>query len=227
MRNLDYRLTQTVAPAVEPVSVADAKQHARIDIHEDDGYVAGLIAAARRLVERQQRRQLITATWQLQLDRFPGYIGQTTGWGGYAAELFLWGPHCHHRQDGFDPWPSLELPIAPVQSVTSIAYVDFDGTNRTLDPTRYVVETPSNQVSQIIPTYGNTWPSTRWQPNAVTVTFVAGYGDPDNVPETTRQAIYLLIGHWYENREATGTNMTEIPLGVQALLDAERWSIYP
>lgn len=219
----DYRLTQTVAPISEPISVADAKQHVRIDTSADDAYVAGLIAAARRLVERQQRRQLLTATWQLQQDHFPGY-GRMFG-SNYCVEFPFDAPY-YHPHFGNQRWPALELPIAPVQSV-SISYVDAGGVTQTLDPSKYTLETPTNQAGRIIPTYGNWWPATRWQPNAVTVTFVAGYGDADAVPETTRQAILLLVSHFYENREATGNLLNELPLGVQALLDIERWSIYP
>ncbi|NIP96559.1 MAG: phage gp6-like head-tail connector protein, partial [Akkermansiaceae bacterium] len=48
------------------------------------------------------------------------------------------------------------------------------------------------------------------------------------VPETTRQAIRLLVGHWYENREAISTSGAvpkEVPLGVQALLWLERVNV--
>ena len=59
--------------------------------------------------------------------------------------------------------------------------------------------------------------------------FVAGYGDEElDMPETTVQAIRLLVGHWYENREAvssTGAIPKEVPFGVMSLLWLDRVDI--
>lgn len=64
----------SVAPAVEPVSIDEAKAHARVDIGDDDAYIATLITAARVHAENVTRRQLITATWFGYLNGFPGTI---------------------------------------------------------------------------------------------------------------------------------------------------------
>ncbi|MBP2445946.1 head-tail connector protein [Rhizobium leguminosarum] len=37
---------------------------------------------------------------------------------------------------------------------------------------------------------------------------------PDTVPADLHQAVLLLLGHWYENREATGSNLFEVPMSV-------------
>jgi uncharacterized phiE125 gp8 family phage protein len=54
----------------------------------------------------------------------------------------------------------------------------------------------------------------------VTVRFVAGYGaNPGDVPEPLRQAMLLLIGHYYENREAVAAGtLTELPFAVASLV---------
>lgn len=57
-----------------PVSVGDVLTHSRIDSHDDDTYLAGLIIKATRAIERELDRQFITATWKLYLDEFPGEI---------------------------------------------------------------------------------------------------------------------------------------------------------
>lgn len=58
-------------PTVEPLSLADAKGHCRIDISDDDGRVAQWIRAARAKVEQDTQRALLTQTWDLMLDRVP------------------------------------------------------------------------------------------------------------------------------------------------------------
>ena len=66
-----YSTVVTSAPAVEPVSVAEAKTHMNVTIATDDTFIGTLITAARRYVEQVTGRQLITATWRLSMDRFP------------------------------------------------------------------------------------------------------------------------------------------------------------
>jgi uncharacterized phiE125 gp8 family phage protein len=205
-----YRLTQTIAPTVEPISVADVKSHSRIDTTTDDVYLQSLIGVARRLIERDQQCQLITATWQLKLDSFP--VGfQWDGWV-YPGSS--------------ENWSGIEIPLMPVQAITSISYVDVNGTTQSF--TDYELHKSANRPAVIIPTFNNWWPIARWQPDAVTVTFTAGYGATgDSVPETTRHLMYLLVSHWYENREPAGANMSQLPFSLDALMQAERWHGYP
>ena len=58
-------------PAVEPVSLAEAKAHLRVEHGDDDDVIAALIAGARVHVEAQTRRALITQTWRLTRDAWP------------------------------------------------------------------------------------------------------------------------------------------------------------
>lgn len=64
-------IRQTVAPAIEPVTRDEVKEHLRILSDSEDNQIDALIAVARTWVEEYTERQLITATWQLKLDRFP------------------------------------------------------------------------------------------------------------------------------------------------------------
>jgi len=59
-------------PAVEPVPLADVKTYLRVEHDADDDVITGLIAAARAQAEAQTRRALITQTWQLRRDSWPG-----------------------------------------------------------------------------------------------------------------------------------------------------------
>lgn len=58
-------------PAAEPVTLAEAKLHARIDTNAEDALVGSLIIAARQWAEQYTGRAFITQTWQLALDYVP------------------------------------------------------------------------------------------------------------------------------------------------------------
>jgi len=119
----------------------------------------------------------------------------------------------------YDSFPSrIRLPRPPSTSVTSITYVDTDGATQTWDSANYVLDSQVEPAS-IQPAYDVDYPNTRTQPNAVTVTYVAGYGSASDVPESIKLAVRLLVGTYYENREATSAQkVTELPLGVQMLV---------
>ena len=61
-------------PSSEPISLAEAKRHLRIDNTDDDDYITSLIEVARRAAEDRMERTLITTTWKLTLDEFPDAI---------------------------------------------------------------------------------------------------------------------------------------------------------
>lgn len=65
-------LTLLSAPASEPVTLAQAKLHLRIDHEEEDDYLNDIIIpSARQRVERETHRALISQQWRLTLDAFP------------------------------------------------------------------------------------------------------------------------------------------------------------
>jgi len=122
--------------------------------------------------------------------------------------------------DGFPDEDRLTIPLPPLQSVT-VKYTDADDVEATFSSASYVVDT-YNEPGRIVLRSDATWPNvTLREANGVAVRFVAGYGDAAaDVPQAIRQAMLLMVGHWYENREetvATG-NVQRIPLGIEALL---------
>ncbi len=122
----------------------------------------------------------------------------------------------------FHSWAT-PLPYPPLQSVTSITYKDSQLVSRTFSSASYdVVTTVTPGVVQ--PKNGYSWPSTGVDPTAVTITFVAGYGAAAAVPDLVKAGIKLLVGAWYENREAVTTNvaMMPVPLGVDSIVCACR-----
>jgi uncharacterized phiE125 gp8 family phage protein len=64
-------LVMTSPPAVEPVTVADAKAHMRIDTDAEDVLIGSLILTSRLHIEAALSLAFITQTWKLTLDRWP------------------------------------------------------------------------------------------------------------------------------------------------------------
>jgi uncharacterized phiE125 gp8 family phage protein len=122
-----------------------------------------------------------------------------------------------------DEWPGddeIELPKPPLVSVTSVIYKDTVGAQTTLSSSLYIVDTDS-EPGRVKLAYGESWPSdTLYPANPIQITYVAGYGAAAAVPAWVKQAIKLIVGHWYENREETiaGTIIKGIPLGADSLI---------
>jgi|CXWL01.1.fsa_nt_gi uncharacterized phiE125 gp8 family phage protein len=124
----------------------------------------------------------------------------------------------------YDSFPHIFRPArSPLVSVSSITYIATDGTSTTLSSAEYVVDI-KREPGRIYNAYGYTWPSVRGIQNAVTLRFVAGYGSAgSSVPETIRQAMCLLIEHWYDERGPVviGTISQDLAFTVDALLASE------
>jgi len=153
-------------PAIEPVTLADVRDHLRIDHTDSDNVLDWLIQAAREAVEASTGRALIQRTLDVTFDSF--------------ADL-------------------MELPRAPLQSVTHVKYLDDDGNEQTLSSSVYRVETNGDWPGIIELGYDQSWPSVYSVKNPVTVRIVAGFGSTrDAVPMPLRQAIYLHVQQQYD-----------------------------
>lgn len=172
-----------------PLTMEEVKQYLRVEGLEDEEYLSWRMHAVREYVEEIGNRQLLTATWALRLDCFP---------------------HCSSV---------IEITKCPVQSVSSITYVDPAGVTQTWAANQYQVDRYS-EPARIFPAYGVSWPDVYEQFNAVTVTFVAGYGAATAVPQSIKDLMLLLIAHRFENREPVniGAVASELPYAVTALL---------
>lgn len=83
----------------------------------------------------------------------------------------------------------MRLPYPPLSSVTQIQYVDTDGDTQTLSSDVYTVDT-TREPGLVRLGYDQSWPATRDYPGAVTIEYVAGYGDgPEDVPEQIKIAL--------------------------------------
>lgn len=174
------------APVVEPVTLAEARDHLRATSNAEDWLIQGWIIAARRRAEALTHRALVTQTWDWYRDAFPAW--------------------------------EMEVPFGRLQSVTSVSYIDAAGATQVLAGAKYLVDAKSDP-GRLTPAYGEVWPSTRAQMNAVTVRFVCGYGLADKVPWEIRAAMLLMIGHLFKNREDVADfERFPLPAGAAALL---------
>lgn len=182
------------APAMEPVTLAEAKLHLRVIDSSDDALIGTLITAARAHAENVCRRAFVTQKWVLYLDAFPA--------------------------------GKIQLPFPTLQSVESVKYRDTDGALVTLDAAQYVVDAIS-EPGAVTPAYGASWPFTQAIPNAVQISYTAGYGEATDVPAEIKVWMLVRVGALYENREevAAGQSLVALPIA-DRLLDRYRIQNY-
>lgn len=188
-----YSLKQTSGPGAEPITLAEAKAHLRISGTDENDLITALIQAAREMAETYTKRQLITATYTAKYKDFPDLEG------------------------------SIQIPRTPLQSVSSITYVDNQGSTQTLSTDVYEVLEDDTEAYVVLKPL-QSWPEVQAErKQAVTVTFVAGYGNAgSDVPAAARSAMLMLIGHLFENRESVnvGNITSKMPLATEILLDS-------
>ena len=111
---------------------------------------------------------------------------------------------------------------APVNAITSVAYIDTAGEEQTLASNQYRQRVFAG-VPVLNPAYGVAWPATDAVDGAVTITINAGHTTNAAIDDRIKQAAKLMVGHWYANREAVMAGVTqEVPLTVRYLLSGLR-----
>lgn len=188
-------LTKLADAAIEPLTVAEVRDHLRADPSEPDTYMASLITVARIDAENRLQRTLIDTQWRVTLDSFP---------------------------------PEIQLPMPRILSVDEVRYVDTAGVEQVILPANYALDN-IREPGWLVPTFGQDWPGTRDQINAVRVTYRAGYATGTDaqkraaVPMPIKQWMLLCIGQLYELRERTVTGIiaTELKFA-DSLLDTYR-----
>ena len=83
------------------------------------------------------------------------------------------------------------LPVAPVRSITSIAYVDQDGADQTLATSVYELRS-DGLIASVVLKYNQVWPAIR-PGSRITIVAAAGYADAASIPAEIKSAILLLI----------------------------------
>lgn len=190
----DHILKRTGDPAVVPVTVAECKTDLRVQHTAEDALIADLIAEA------------------------TDYVDVPDGVVSKALITQTWTLSVRGPVDG-----KISIPVTPVQSISSITYYDSDNVQKNLavsDVSLY----GDDYWAFLKPKPDMDWPSVYDRLDAITITFIAGYGDAAaSVPRSIRRLIRLIVAHWYENRSATtDRNLKEMPLSVKSLVAINR-----
>jgi uncharacterized phiE125 gp8 family phage protein len=178
-------------PAVEPITLTQAKQFLRVEHDDDDDVITILIAASRRHVETQTRRALITQRWRLMRDEWPA-----SG----CLELLP------------APVQTLEAVRVYKRDGTTLA---IDLASFTLDKSDAPARLCFRYGMIVIAP-----PSPERYVNGIEIDVTCGYGDdPEDVPEPLRHALRMLLTHWYDNRGIIGENQfVPLPQSAAALI---------
>ncbi len=118
--------------------------------------------------------------------------------------------------------PFMDLQVGNVANVTHVKYYDTDNTLQTLDTSQYDVDIRVKP-GRIYQAEDGNFPDTYERANSVEVEFVVGSAASD-VEDAIKQAMYIVIGRYYENRQdvVMGTQVNELPLMVEHLLTPYR-----
>ena len=110
------------------------------------------------------------------------------------------------------------LEKSPIVSVTHMKYYNSANVLTELSTSNYNADVNS-EPGRIICAYGQSWPDVYRRPSAIQIRFVAGYGNPADVPDAIKDGIYLTLTHLFENR---GDEARRIPYIVQDVLQPYR-----
>lgn len=168
-----YRsLKRLTAPAAEPITLAEAKSHIRVDNTVDDALISGYITTAREWCEDYLDRALVLQQFVMKLDAFP-------------TEIEV-------------PRP----PMASAGTATAVTITYTTGytlATATLATTSYRVDREDTP-GKVRNLYNQSWPSHLIDQNSVVVTWWAGYGDASGVPQRAKTAMLMCVHELYEKR---------------------------
>ena len=179
------------AATSEPIALSEAKLFLKVDTSDDDAFIGTIISSAREYVENFTGYQLLSATYTQYLDKFPN---KNT---------------------------AIELLMNPVSAVTHVKYYDSDNTLQTWNTSNYDTDL-KGKPARITLANDATFPTVYDRTNAVEIKFVAGYASTSatGFPKQLLNAMYLIIGHLYENRQdvIVGSIVTEMRKGADSIL---------
>ncbi len=178
-------------PGEEPVTLAEAKAFLNVGDSSEDAWISQLIVAVRRACEMWTSRALVTQTWTWWLDRFPVTANREAPRSGYY-QLPVDHFDQHTRQ--------LDIPLPPLQSVTSITTYGRDHIGTVFPASNYFVDVES-EPGRIVLNSAAFWPTGLREANAVEVEFVAGFGSAALVPDLLKQGMLLWIKLLYADKK--------------------------
>lgn len=188
------RINLKTAPTIEPITLKEAKEYLGITGSNDDNIIQNWIKSSRQAVELYTGLSIMTQTWQLFLDYFP----------------------VNYRRIIYYKPTIIELPNAPLASVTHIKHYDKDDVATTISSTQYQVSTysainPWEGRISFKDTFSAPSGSSLRNMDSVEVEFVAGYATTKEVPEAMKMAMLQDIGFRNKNKSVGDIASESVP----------------
>ena len=181
------------------LSLDEAKNHLRIPtgITEEDDYLQALIDTATDVADKYCNISIMQQTYVQYADKWEDTI-----------QLF------HSPIEGSGAVDMVQVEYIATGDGTT--YSTWAITNYKFDkyscPTRLVHEN------------GKDYPSIEDIINAIKIEYKVGYGTASDVPKGIKQALLIMVGQWYENRQEAivGRSVGTIPMTATYILDKYR-----
>ena len=212
-----------ITPPSQLLDLTMVKRHLRVDqtTTDEDTLIQAYMDAAQSMIDGPSGwlgRCVGVQTLELHLS---GFVTPIWGWANDGGGLF-WGasPDNYSTFNAGQAAQRIALPFPPLVSVTSVSYEDSAGAVVAMPSSAYLATEAGMDT-----TFGTTFPSGRWEANAVKIRYTAGYA---TLPGAIRAALLLMVGDLYANRETVDTGLRAasvvIPMSttVQALLSPFR-----
>lgn len=177
--------------AAEPVTVAEMKEHLRVDWDEEDTYIGDLITACRRMFTGMTNRVCVNEKYTERFENWPRDKGE------------------------------ILLQRAPLSTVSTVVYTDTAGATNSWASSNYTTVTGQEPGRLVLKFSGQWPTDSLQPGLPIVVTYTSGYGtSADDVPADLKLAIKAMVAHYYDNREpvVVGTIASEIPYHLTTLL---------
>jgi uncharacterized phiE125 gp8 family phage protein len=188
-------VSEVTAPTYEPVSLAEAKAHLRVDAEDEDILISSLIVAARQRCENYTNRSFVQRTLRADVDWF-------------EDEIFL--PYIPVASITHIKYYNAASPSV-LTTLSSAVY--SLSRNRVIRKYGQVWPAVDSREGAVQITYVAGYASTS-----------SPQYPPSNVPQAVKQSMLLYVGDMYENREAQilYPGAMQINKTAEALLDQYR-----
>lgn len=188
----------------EPITVAEAKDHLRIDGTTEDAYIQALIMAARKAIENEINRPIGEQTFEYCIDSWP-------------TEIKL--PQL--------PYQSLVSIKYTLEDESTATVLHDTEASPAVESSIFYVDAGDDYTPGTLRLYSTeSWPDDTLNPGySIKIRFTAGITD---ITEDLRLAHLMTVAHWYEHREAVTEEraLSEVPLAAKWLLDGRRYLIF-
>lgn len=189
---------RVTAPAVAPVTLADVRLHVRADPNDTS--------------EDGYLQGLIDAA--VAMVDGQGSLGRamiTQTWAQYVSQAPGW----------------VRLTMTPFQALTAVQYYDDAGILQDAVLADFEAWLDGDHV-RVKPKEDQEWPAADTRPDAIKITYTAGFGDAaTDVPPDLRHALLMMVGHWYKHREAVSdVPLSAVPMAVESLIGGHRVGWY-